>query len=71
MIFCIKAAKNLDVFTGAQAWDIRLRGFYVNHTCMGRWLSTRPKIQNLDGLGLKMAMLYFLALSSTSQKNLT
>ncbi len=23
---------------GAQAWDIRLRGFYVKQTCMVRWL---------------------------------
>ncbi len=30
-------------FKGAQAWDIRLRVFYINQTCMDRWLGTRTK----------------------------
>ncbi len=46
---------------GAQARDIRLRVFYVNQTCI--WIgdlgtTVGQKIQNWDGLDLKIAILY-------------
>ncbi len=39
------------------------RFFNTNHTCMGTVLVGDLGIQNFDGLGLKIAILYFLALS--------
>jgi len=38
-------------FTGAQAWDIRLRVFYINQTYMDRWLRNSAKKKYLGWFG--------------------
>ncbi len=39
------------------------------YECMGSWLRIQAKNTKFDGLGSKIAILYLLALSPTSQKN--
>ncbi len=52
---------------GAQAWDIRLQVFFHKSDLYVLVIQELgEKIQNFDGLGLKIAVLYFLALSPTS-----
>ncbi len=34
--FIVEKQIKLNFVTGAEAWDIRLRGFFTNQTCMGR-----------------------------------
>ncbi len=55
-VFVDNLSVHWSLLKGAQACDIRLQGFYTNQTCMGWWLR---KIQNFDGLGMKIAVLYF------------
>jgi hypothetical protein len=52
--------------------NLEIFGYRVFTQIRPAWVGdqgTRPKIPNFDGLGLKIAVSYFLAMSPTSQKN--